>query len=52
MVVLPQVKVGMLAIAVFAFIRGWEEYVFVRTLLIAQDELDDEPLPVLDASTT
>src|SRR5690606_32673041 len=36
-VVLPQVKVGMLAIAIFAFIRGWEEYVFVRTLLIAQE---------------
>ena len=33
MVVLPQVRVGMLAIAVFAFLRGWEEYVFVRTLL-------------------
>jgi inositol-phosphate transport system permease protein len=33
-VVLPQVKVGMLAIAIFAFIRGWEEYVFVRTLLL------------------
>ena len=32
-VVLPQVKVGMLAIGVFAFIKGWEEYVFVRTLL-------------------
>ena len=32
-VVLPQVKVGVLAIGVFAFIRGWEEYVFVRTLL-------------------
>src|SRR5690606_32984152 len=31
-VVLPQVKVGMLAIAIFAFIRGWEEYLFVRTL--------------------
>jgi inositol-phosphate transport system permease protein len=36
-IVLPQVKVGMLAIAIFAFIRGWEEYVFVRTLLIAQE---------------
>jgi inositol-phosphate transport system permease protein len=36
-VVLPQVKVGMLAIAVFAFLRGWEEYVFVRTLLVAKD---------------
>lgn len=32
-VVLPQVKVGILAIAIFAFLRGWEEYVFVRTLL-------------------
>jgi inositol-phosphate transport system permease protein len=36
-VVLPQVKVGMLAIAIFAFIRGWEEYVFVRTLLVAKE---------------
>jgi inositol-phosphate transport system permease protein len=33
LVVLPQVKVGMMAIGVFAFLRGWEEYVFVRTLL-------------------
>jgi len=32
-VVLPQVKVGMLAVGIFAFIKGWEEYVFVRTLL-------------------
>jgi inositol-phosphate transport system permease protein len=32
-VVLPQVRVGMIAIGVFAFIKGWEEYVFVRTLL-------------------
>jgi inositol-phosphate transport system permease protein len=32
-VILPQVKVGLLAIGVFAFIKGWEEYVFVRTLL-------------------
>jgi inositol-phosphate transport system permease protein len=36
MVVLPQVKIGMLAIAIFAFLRGWEEYVFVRTLLIGK----------------
>ena len=36
MVVLPQVKIGMLAIAVFAFLRGWEEYVFVRTLLLSK----------------
>ncbi len=34
LVVLPQVKVGILAVAVFAFLRGWEEYVFTRTLLI------------------
>jgi inositol-phosphate transport system permease protein len=34
LIVLPQVKVGLLAVAVFAFLRGWEEYVFVRTLLI------------------
>ncbi len=32
-IVLPQVKVGMLAVGVFAFMKGWEEYVFVRTLL-------------------
>ena len=32
-IVLPQVKVGILAIGVFSFIKGWEEYVFVRTLL-------------------
>jgi inositol-phosphate transport system permease protein len=34
LIVLPQVKVGILAIAVFAFLRGWEEYVFTRTLLL------------------
>ena len=33
MVVLPQVRVGMLAVGVFAFIKGFEEYVFGRTLL-------------------
>lgn len=32
-VVLPQVRVGMIAIGVFSFIKAWEEYVFVRTLL-------------------
>ncbi|MGI9423068.1 MAG: ABC transporter permease subunit, partial [Hyphomicrobiaceae bacterium] len=32
-VILPQVKVGLLAVGVFAFLKGWEEYVFVRTLL-------------------
>ena len=33
-VVLPQVRNGLLAIAVFTFIRGWEEYIFVFTFLI------------------
>lgn len=32
MVVLPQVRGGMIAVAVFAFIKGWEEYVFVTAL--------------------
>jgi inositol-phosphate transport system permease protein len=35
-VLLPQVRFGMLAIGIFAFLRGWEEYVFVRTLLVAK----------------
>ena len=34
LVVLPQVRVGLIAVAVFAFIRDWEEYIFVRTFLI------------------
>ena len=34
MVVLPQVRFGLIAVAVFAFIRAWEEYIFVRTFLI------------------
>jgi inositol-phosphate transport system permease protein len=33
-VVLPQVRVGLIAVSVFAFIRAWEEYIFVRTFLI------------------
>jgi inositol-phosphate transport system permease protein len=33
-VVLPQVRNGLLAISVFTFIRGWEEYIFVFTFLI------------------
>lgn len=32
MVVLPQVRAGIIAIAVLAFIKGWEEYVFVTAL--------------------
>jgi inositol-phosphate transport system permease protein len=37
MIVLPQVRFGMLAVGIFAFLRGWEDYVFVRTLLIGKD---------------
>jgi inositol-phosphate transport system permease protein len=33
-VVLPQVRNGLLAVGVFTFIRGWEEYIFVFTFLI------------------
>ncbi len=32
-VVLPQVTNGMIAVSVFVFIRGWEEFIFVLTLL-------------------
>lgn len=32
MVVLPQVRPGLIAIGVLSFIRGWEEYVFVTAL--------------------
>lgn len=31
-VVLPRVRGGMIAIGIFAFIKGWEEYVFVTAL--------------------
>jgi inositol-phosphate transport system permease protein len=34
LVVLPHVRVGLIAVGVFAFIRAWEEYIFVRTMLI------------------
>lgn len=34
LVVLPQVSAGLIAVSVFAFIRAWEEYIFVRTMLI------------------
>ena len=33
-VILPQVTNGIIAISVFSFIRGWEEYIFVFTFLI------------------
>ncbi|MGF1625653.1 MAG: carbohydrate ABC transporter permease [Alphaproteobacteria bacterium] len=35
LVVLPQVTNGIIAISVFSFIRGWEEYIFVFTFLIS-----------------
>jgi len=36
MIILPQIRGGLIAVATFSFLRGWEEYVFVRTLLIDQ----------------
>jgi inositol-phosphate transport system permease protein len=36
MVILPQVRVGLIAVGVFAFIKGWEEYVFVTGLTTGQ----------------
>jgi inositol-phosphate transport system permease protein len=33
-IVLPQVTNGIIAISVFTFIRGWEEYIFVFTFLV------------------
>jgi len=35
-VVLPQVTNGLVAVAVLAFLRGWEEYVFVSVFLVTQ----------------
>ena len=52
LVVLPQVRVGLIAVAVFAFIRAWEEYIFVRTMLIENTQLGDEPVSVLGRRTT
>lgn len=39
MVVLPQVRAGLIAVATFTFLRGWEEYVFVQTLLIDKSRM-------------
>ncbi|WP_163001174.1 carbohydrate ABC transporter permease [Pannonibacter indicus] len=39
MVVLPQVRSGLIAVATFTFLRGWEEYVFVQTLLIEKSQM-------------
>lgn len=36
-VLLPQVRGGMLAIGFFGFLRGWEEYIFVQSLISTQD---------------
>src|SRR5262249_21836970 len=46
-VVLPQVRNGLLSLAVFTFIRSWVEYIFRVHLSDPQHELDDEPLHVL-----
>nr|WP_319387841.1 carbohydrate ABC transporter permease [uncultured Cohaesibacter sp.] len=39
MVVLPQVTGGLIAVGIFTFLRGWEEYVFVKTLLIGNTKM-------------
>ncbi|WP_370675405.1 carbohydrate ABC transporter permease [Pleomorphomonas sp. PLEO] len=39
LIVLPQVRVGLIAVATFTFLRGWEEYVFVQTLLIDKSQM-------------
>ena len=36
LIVLPQIRNGLIAAAVFAFIRGWEEFVFVLVLATSQ----------------
>ena len=35
-IVLPQVTGGIIAVSIFAFIRGWEEYIFVLTFLVTR----------------
>ncbi len=32
-IILPQATTGIVAVSIFAFIRGWEEYIFVSTFL-------------------
>ncbi|KAA3507416.1 carbohydrate ABC transporter permease [Agrobacterium vitis] len=39
MVILPQIRSGLIAVATFTFLRGWEEYVFVQTLLIEKNQM-------------
>lgn len=39
LVILPQVRGGLIAVATFTFLRGWEEYVFVQTLLIDKSQM-------------
>lgn len=36
-ILLPQVKGGMMAVGFFAFLRGWEEYIFARSLIYTHD---------------
>lgn len=36
-ILLPQVKGGMLAVGFFAFLRGWDEYIFVQSLIYSKD---------------
>ena len=38
LIVLPQVTNGLIAVSIFAFIRGWEEYIFVSTFLLTQSK--------------
>jgi len=37
-IMLPQVKIGMLAIGIFAFLTGWQDYIFVRTNLLSKSK--------------
>lgn len=36
-ILLPQVKGGMMATGFFAFLRGWEEYIFAQSLIYSHD---------------
>ena len=36
-ILLPQVRGGMLAVGFFGFLRGWEEYIFVQSLIYSRD---------------
>ncbi len=34
-IILPQAMTGIVAVSIFAFIRGWEEYIFVSTFIFS-----------------